>query len=283
MGAADVVPGVSGGTIAFITGIYQQLLNSIKAFNLAFFRSLFSGHFREALAGIPWGFLLPLLLGIATSIFSLAQVVLYLLHTHPVAVWSFFLGLVLASVILLVRSIVRLSRPALLICALGAIFAWWLTGLTPMQTTSSLWSVFGSAFVAICAMILPGISGAFVLVLLGKYQYILQAVADFNLTVLSVFALGCICGLLSFARVLSASFRLFPNATMAALAGLMLGSLRAVWPWKSGTSLALPPVWDSSVLLALGCCLAGIAIPLLINTLAQYLQRRAWVKLVEPN
>ncbi len=272
MGAADVVPGVSGGTIAFITGIYPRLLNAIRAFDGHFAKLLLKGRFREAMARIPWSFLLPLVAGIGCSIFSLAKLVIYLLHQHAISVWSFFFGLILASIALLlldVRARKIRSRAFWPMLAFGALCAWWLSGGNSNTLANpGLLLYFAAAFVAICAMILPGISGAFILVLLGMYPHVMRAVADFNLPVLVVFALGCVCGLLCFARVLSWLFNNVPIGTLAFLIGLMAGSLRAVWPWKDGVWPALPPALDSGVALAALCCLAGIALPLAIQFFA---------------
>lgn len=270
MGAADVVPGVSGGTIAFITGIYQKLLDGIQAFNLHFFRRFLTGHFREALSLVPLKFLIPLASGIAVSIFSLAKLVLYLLHEHPVVIWSFFFGLILASIVLLLREMrasENMGASAWIAMVVGAIFAWWLTGANPVSTSNNLPTLFFCAFIAICAMILPGISGAFVLVLLGQYQNILTAVTTFNFSVLAVFAAGCVCGLLCFARVLNACLARFHAQTLALLIGVMAGSLRTVWPWKDGTFPALPSSFGSETTTAAICCLVGIILPIVISRL----------------
>lgn len=282
MGAADVVPGVSGGTIAFISGIYQKLLDAIRSFNLTFLRALFSGRFRAALAGIPWTFLVPLLAGIGCSIFSLSRLVLHLLATCPVVIWSFFFGLILASIALLglnIRNEMRRDerfRVASPVAALSGIcFAWWLSGAQAVSMGHSLPLMFLMGFVAICAMILPGISGAFILVLLGQYQYILTAVATLRWSVLFVFAVGCACGLLSFARALNLCLARFPAPTLALLTGIMAGSLRTVWPWKNGAFPAPPPAMDMSLLVAAACCAVGALLPLTLHTLSGRLIRNA--------
>ncbi len=267
MGAADVVPGVSGGTIAFITGIYDKLLNGIKAFNGTFFRLLLTGRWKEALAGIPWSFLLPLLLGIGTSIFSLAKLTLYLLHTWPEALWAFFFGLIISSILLMTRG-QHMPGINVLLLLLGAVGAWFVTGAEAMTASHDLPYIFVAGFIALCAMILPGISGSFMLVIMGQYAYILSAVVHLDLPVLLTFIAGGICGLMSFSRVLSACFRRYPFQTNAVLIGFMAGSLRTVWPWHDGTMPALPPAIDGTLLLAAVTCAGGIALPLLVQYVA---------------
>ncbi len=267
MGAADVVPGVSGGTIAFITGIYDQLLNGIKSFNAAFFRLFFTGRWKEACAGIPWGFLLPLLLGIGTSIFSLARLTLYLLHAWPQALWAFFFGLIISSILLMTQGR-RMPASSLVLLAAGAVAAWFVTGAEAMTASHELPRIFIAGFIALCAMILPGISGSFMLVVMGQYAYILSAVVHLDMAVLLTFIAGGLCGLMSFSRVLSACFHLYPSQTNAVLIGFMAGSLRTVWPWHEGTMPAMPPAMDGMVLLAAVTCIIGIALPLLIQHLA---------------
>ena len=267
MGAADVVPGVSGGTIAFITGIYDKLLNGIKAFNATFFRLFFSGRWKEALVLIPWGFLLPLLAGIITSIFSLARLTLHLLHTWPEALWAFFFGLIISSILLMTRGL-RMPAVNVALLILGALFAWFLTGAEAMVAEHTLPHIFLAGFIALCAMILPGISGSFMLVIMGQYAYILSAVVHLDLPVLLTFIAGGLCGLMSFSRVLSACFRRYPSQTSAALIGVMAGSLRTVWPWHDGTLPAFPPALDGMVFIAAMTCAAGVALPLIIQHIA---------------
>lgn len=274
MGAADVVPGVSGGTIAFITGIYQKLLDAIQAFDPVFFRLFFTGHFRQALERIPWSFLLPLMAGIGCSIFSLAKLVLYLLQAHPVVIWSFFFGLIIASIVMLFRDLRHKGPSVWAAFVAGALFAWWLTGAEAVHMAQTPIMLFLAGFIAICAMILPGISGAFILVLLGQYQYVLTAVTTLNLPVLAVFAAGCICGLLIFARVLNYCLRRFHTDTLALLIGVMAGSLRTVWPWKEAGFPALPPAVDGMLAVAALCGFAGVCLPLILDALPGWLRSR---------
>ncbi len=232
MGAADIVPGVSGGTIAFITGIYDTLLGSIHAVDARFVRLLLRLDIRGAWQHVNGTFLVCLLAGIATSVVSLARLIAWLLETHPVPLWAFFFGLILASALVLVRH-VRGWTPARGLClaAGGAIAAF--IALSPVVDLHiGLPGVFVAGFLAICAMILPGISGSFILVLLGMYGTVLTAVKGLDLGFLAVFAVGAVSGLLCFSRLLYWLLHRFHEATMALLTGFLFGSLLVVWPWK---------------------------------------------------
>lgn len=231
MGAADVVPGVSGGTVAFITGIYDELLRSIGAVPNAI-PALLKGRIAEAWRTANASFLLVLFAGILTSVLSLAKLISYLLEQHPIPVWSFFFGLILVSVHVVGREIRRRKLSRLISLCLGIGFAYWITVASPLQWNTSSVSLFFAGAIAICAMILPGISGSFILVLLGLYPVILGAVKAMDLGVMLTFGAGCLVGLLSFARVLSWVLRRWRDLTLAFLTGLMLGSLNKVWPWK---------------------------------------------------
>lgn len=232
MGAADVVPGVSGGTIAFIVGIYDELINSIKSVNLHSLKLLFAGKVSAFWKAINGNFLFFLFLGIAISVFSLARLITYLLVNEPVLVWAFFFGLVLASTWFVSKDIKEWNWKTVVGFLAGAVVAYYITVATPAHTPESLLFIFFCGAIAICAMILPGISGSFILVLLGKYFYIMEAVKTLNLVVLGLFAAGCILGITSFSHVLSYALRHFRNITLAVLSGFMLGSLNKVWPWK---------------------------------------------------
>ena len=232
MGAADVVPGVSGGTIAFIVGIYDELIDSIKGINVHAFRLLCKGQLKAFWKAINGNFLSSLLLGIGISVFSLAKLITYLLETEPVLVWSFFFGLVLASTWFVSKDIKEWNWKTILGFLAGAVVAFYITVATPTETPTNLLFIFFCGAIAICAMILPGISGSFILVLLGKYFYIMEAVETLDLVVLGIFALGCFLGITSFSHVLSYALKKFRNVTLAVLSGFMLGSLNKVWPWK---------------------------------------------------
>jgi putative membrane protein len=231
MGAADVVPGVSGGTVAFITGIYDELLRSIASIPAAAMM-LLRGRVRDAWQAANASFLLVLLLGIMTSVLSLARLITYLLAEHPIPVWSFFFGLILVSAHLVAREIQRWNWSRALSFALGGGFAYWITVASPVQLGSDPFSLFIAGAIAICAMILPGISGSFILVLLGLYSVVLGAVKGFDLALLAVFAAGCLVGLVSFASLLRWLLVRWRDLSLAFLTGLMLGSLNKIWPWK---------------------------------------------------
>lgn len=232
MGAADVVPGVSGGTIAFIVGIYDELIDSIKSINLNSLKLFFTGKFREFFISINAGFLLSVLLGIGISVFSLAKIITWLLTDHPILVWSFFFGLVLASTWFVSKDIKERSWKTLLSFVAGVGIAYYITVATPAETPTNLLFIFFCGAIAICAMILPGISGSFILVLLGKYFFVMDAVKSLDLLIIAVFGAGACVGITSFSRVLSYALKHFRNITLSVLTGFMLGSLNKVWPWK---------------------------------------------------
>ena len=232
MGAADVVPGVSGGTIAFIAGIYDELINSIKSINMHSLKLLFTGKIAAFWKAVNGNFLFALLLGIAISVFSLAKLITYLLLNEPVLVWSFFFGLVLASTWFVTKDIKGWNWKTVAGFVGGAVIAYYITVATPAESSTNLMFIFLCGAIAICAMILPGISGSFILVLLGKYFYVMEAVKTLDLVVLGVFAFGAALGITSFSRVLSYALKNFRNITLSVLSGFMLGSLNKVWPWK---------------------------------------------------
>lgn len=232
MGAADVVPGVSGGTIAFIVGIYDELIDSIKSINATSIKLFFSGRFAECWKQVNGGFLLSILLGVGISVFSLAKAITWLLVEHPVLVWAFFFGLVLASTWFVAKDIKEWNWKTVLGFVVGTVLAYFITVATPAETPSNLLFIFLCGAIAICAMILPGISGSFILVLLGKYFYVMDAVKSLKVSVLIVFAAGCLIGITSFSRLLSYALKHVRNITLAVLSGFMLGSLNKVWPWK---------------------------------------------------
>lgn len=232
MGAADVVPGVSGGTIAFITGIYEELIMSLKSINLDALKSLLKLKFGIFWKKINGNFLLAVFGGVLLSVFSLAKLLKWLMTNHPVLIWAFFFGLIIASAIVVIRKIQSWNIARLIGLMAGTVLMFFITRFTPAQTTDAYWYIFITGAIAICAMVLPGISGAFILLILGKYQYILSAVSDLNILVLLVFGLGIITGLLSFANLLSWLFKKYHDLTISVLAGFIIGSLNKIWPWK---------------------------------------------------
>ena len=232
MGAADVVPGVSGGTIAFIVGFYDELINSIKSINGASLKLLFTGKIAAFWKAITATCLLSILLGIGISVFSLAKLITWLLLTHPILVWAFFFGLVLASTWFVSKDIKEWNWKTIVSFVVGTAIAYYITVATPTETPTHPLFIFLCGVIAICAMILPGISGSFILVLLGKYFYIMEAVKSLQLFTLLIFAAGALIGITSFSRVLSFALARFRNITLSVLTGFMLGSLNKVWPWK---------------------------------------------------
>ena len=267
MGAADVVPGVSGGTMAFILGIYEELINSIKnLLNPDATRLLLRFKIKQALAILPWPFLAAVGIGILVAIFSLAPYLEWMLKNEPELLWAFFFGLVAASIFTVSSRVGRWGARTISGVILGAVAAYIIVGLVPAQTPDAAWFLFLSGFIAICAMILPGISGSFILVLLGKYEAILAAVNNRDFVTLILVAAGAAVGIVSFAQVLSWLFKRYHDVTVAVLIRLMAGSLRKIWPWKMDLEVALdrhgepipvnqinvlPPAWSGDVTLAI--------------------------------
>ncbi len=283
MGASDVVPGVSGGTMAFILGIYEELIEAIKSFDLKGLRLLLSLKFGPCLDRISWKFLLALGTGILTAIFTLAKLLSWLLENEPVLIWSFFLGLILASVLSVSRRIQRWGPGTWLCLAGGGLGTYFLVGLVPVATPNDPWFVFLSGALAICAMILPGISGSFILVLLGKYHYVLEAVNQRDFLVLALVGAGACAGLASFSRLLGWLLRHYHDLMVAGLTGLMVGSLRKVWPWKENLETlvdghgrviplvqanVLPGQWSGEVLAALCLAASGFLVVFILDRLS---------------
>lgn len=230
MGSADIVPGVSGGTIALITGIYERLINAISRINFSFVKPLLKGNlsdFKEKLIEeIDFELFIPLLLGIGVAFITLAKVISYLLDTHTAYTFSFFLGLILASAYILYTKLDDLNLKLIIITAIGIILSYIFVGLNPIATNHSLIVIFISGLIAICAMILPGISGSFLLLLLGQYQYMLNSLNSRNLVEIFVFCIGALIGILGFSKLLNYLLEKYESATMAFLIGIMLGTLR---------------------------------------------------------
>lgn len=232
MGAADVVPGVSGGTIAFISGIYEELISSINNINFSLFKTLFNKGFSAAWKQLNGNFLLALLIGIGMSVLSLVKLLEWLLHNEPVLLWAFFFGLVLASIIFVAKQITKWNTGSILILLIGAFIAYFITTLPTMGSNDSSTFLFLAGALAICAMILPGISGAFILVLLGAYEPVLEAINNRDIKTIAIIGAGAIVGLLSFSKILKWLFKNYHNLTLALLTGFIIGSLNKIWPWK---------------------------------------------------
>ncbi len=254
MGAADTVPGVSGGTVAFITGIYEELIHSINTIDVEAFQLLIKFRIADFWNKINGNFLAALLSGILVSLLSLARLMTYLLDKHPILLWSFFFGLILVSSPLILRTIHKWTVGSVITFIAGIAIAYFVTIVSPAETPTGYAFIFFCGAIAICAMILPGISGAFILLLLGKYEFMINALIEFNIPVIVVFILGCILGLLGFSRFLNWILTHYRFPTLALLAGFMIGSLNKVWPWKEVISYRLNhagdqiPAFDKSIL-----------------------------------
>lgn len=232
MGAADVVPGVSGGTIAFITGVYDTLLESIRRINPTLIRYWKQNGFAATLKYINLTFLISLLAGILTSVATLAKLISWLLEVHPIPIWSFFFGLILVSVLHIAKQINK-NNPVLLIgLFFGIAVAYSITVLQPLHLTATPTHIIFAGAIAICAMILPGISGSFILLMMGMYATILSAVKNGDIATLGLFAGGCVIGLLTFSHILSWLLKNARDFTLTTLTGLMIGTLPKIWPWK---------------------------------------------------
>lgn len=285
MGAADVVPGVSGGTMAFIMGVYAQLIEAIRSFDLDLVKRLLRFDIRGALDQVPWRFLLALGSGIGLSILTLAHLVSWLLENQRPLLYSLFFGLVLASIVAVARD-VRWSPTTVLGLVVGTALAFWLVGRVPVAMPNDPLTLFLSGSVAICAMILPGISGSFILLILGQYAYVLEAVKALDVIALLPLAAGCVVGILGFARVLSWLFVHYEQLTITLLVGLMIGSLRKIWPFKETVETMidrhgqevpkvehnlLPDPAAAETWFALGLCVAGFLIIRLLDLLRRRL------------
>lgn len=232
MGIAELVPGVSGGTIAFVAGIYEEFINSINNVNLSTFKTLKKDGFKAFWKQLNGYFLLALFGGMLISIVTFSSFLKWLLEFHPIAIWSFFFGLVVASVIFVGKEIKKWTALSIILLIVSAVIAYYITTLPPSPNADSLPYLFMSGAIAICAMILPGISGSFILVLLGSYKTVIDALDEKDFKVLITVALGCLFGLLSFARLLKWLFNNHKNITLAVLTGFIVGSLNKIWPWK---------------------------------------------------
>ncbi len=238
VGVANIIPGVSGGTIALITGIFERLINAIKAFDLTAAKLIFTGKWKAFAEKTDFYFLFTLFIGIALAIIALARVFDFLFRDYPVYIWSYFFGLVLASVYFVAKTIDRWNFVVILMFVLGTVFAIFVSLINPAAENSNFWYLFLCGIVAICSMILPGLSGSFVLILMGNYELVaIQAINNREFSILLPVALGAIIGLIAFSHLLSWVFKRFKNPTIAVLTGFILGSLNVLWPWKTAEYL----------------------------------------------
>jgi putative membrane protein len=284
MGMADIVPGVSGGTIALITGVYDNLIKSISSINKDFFKLVLSFKIKEALNHLNISFLLPLLLGIALAFITMSRVMHYFMNEYSIYTWSLFFGLILASILFIGKTIQNLkSFNSLALICVGTIIGYAIVSLVPVDTPNSLPMVFLSGSIAICAMILPGISGSFILLILGKYLYMTSALknpmVDGNIFLILTFMGGCLVGILAFSKVLNHLLKNFHNQTMCILLGFMIGSMKKIWPWKEiietkivrGKThilkdvVVMPSEINSEVIIALALMIFGILLVLSIE------------------
>jgi putative membrane protein len=239
MGAADAVPGVSGGTIAFISGIYEELITTISNIDINLLKTIPKEGFAVFWSKLNGNFLVALLCGIIVSFVTFMQLAKYLIENQPVLIWSFFFGLIIASIYFIGKQIKKWNLPVIISLILGAAVAFYISTLPPLSSNSSSWFLLFAGAIAICAMILPGISGSFILLILGAYKTLSDAIHDLDFKKIALFAVGAVVGLLSFSRVLKWLFKNYHNSTLAVLTGFIFGSLNKVWPWK-----ITERVWD---------------------------------------
>lgn len=287
MGAANVVPGVSGGTIAFITGIYERLVGAINNFDGQAVKMLLGGRLKELWKHIDGNFLLAIMLGVVIATFSLAKLMLILLGSYAIQTWAFFFGLIIASSVIILKDIKGWKPADVIWMLLGGALGVGVCLLTPMESPNSLWYIFLCGAASICAMILPGLSGSFVLLVMGKYEYIMGAISGVlhldahSIVVLIVFAIGCVAGILAFAKLLHYLLEKWNRQTIILLSGFVLGSLVKVWPWhganelpvlpSSYASLNSDPILGSAanphITAAILCCIAGAALVMALEYL----------------
>jgi putative membrane protein len=283
MGAADIVPGVSGGTIAFITGIYERLIMAIKSVNARFATSLLRLDVKSALTEVHLRFLAPLLAGLIAALMGVSRIMHHLLVNHPVEIWSLFFGLIAASVWVVGRKVDRWNPSAVSALAAGAAAGYLIVGMIPVSTPEEAWFIFLCGAIAICAMILPGVSGAFLLLLLGKYEYVTGALKNpfdpEGMLTIAVFTAGCAVGIVGFSRLLSYLLSRRHGLTVALLTGFMIGGLRKVWPWKEVMETrvirgkeyvlqernVLPDAFGSELFAPLALMAAGLVLVLLLD------------------
>lgn len=247
MGAADVIPGVSGGTIAFMTGIYEELVSSINSINGTAVKLFFTGKFRQFWKHINGNFLISLIAGILISIFSLAKLMQYLLNYQPIQTWAFFFGLIVASSIFILKGVKGWKMKDFIMLAFGVVLGVVVCTLSPTETPDGLWFIFLCGAIAICAMILPGISGSFILLVLGKYEYMMSRIANIvsgtgtglDFLAVIVFAVGAVTGIIAFSKFLHWLLQRYHRETLLVMAGFIIGSLVKVWPWSDKATLVM--------------------------------------------
>jgi len=292
MGAANVIPGVSGGTIALITGIFERLILAIKSFDAVAIKLFFTGKIKDFIKHTDLYFLISVFFGMIVSVVSLAKLLEFLFAAYPVFVWSFFFGLILASVYYVGKTIEKWKISVIITFIIGAAFAVLISMLNPATQNDSFWYLIICGVVAICSMILPGLSGSFVLILLGNYELVMiQAVSNFDFHILIPVAIGAVVGLIAFSHILSWIFKKYKDQTIAILTGFILGSLSILWPWKDaiykidvngdyilnkgeriiqGYSKFLPESFTNEVIIAILLMIIGIISIAVIEKLANH-------------
>jgi len=290
MGAANVIPGVSGGTIALITGVFERLINAIKSFNIVAIRLLFKGKIKELIKHIDLWFLIAVFSGMVISIISIAKVLKYLLESYPVFIWSFFFGLILASVYYVGKTIQKVNFGVVLFFIIGTALAVSISVMDPAPQNDSFFYLVICGVVAICSMILPGLSGSFVLILMGNYELVMiDAVNNADIGTLIPVIIGAIVGLIAFSHLLSWIYKKYKDQTISILTGFILGSLGILWPWKNeiyrldefgdylmkngemitqGYSRYIPDSFNTEVIIAILLMLSGIIVISLIEKIA---------------
>ncbi len=290
MGAADIVPGVSGGTVAFITGIYERLLHALKNFLPSLFGFIKHKTPKRFLEESDCIFLVTLFSGILISVISLAKLISFMMVQYPIPLWSGFFGLILASIFIVARDVNKWTFSLVIALLLAGLLAWSITQVSPASLEKNAVTIFISGVLAICAMVLPGISGSFILVILGSYAWILEAIKEFEWSTLGLFCAGCLVGLLSIANVLSWAFDKYKSLTLSVLIGFMLGAMPKIWPWKEVLSyressqgelvpLTESPIMpstyelmsgaDSQVILASGCVILSVVLVCVLSSFAK--------------
>lgn len=284
MGIADVIPGISGGTIAFMLEIYEDLIKAIRSLDMEFVKFMLRGKFKEASKSVAWRFLGALLSGIACAILLFSKVVSWLMVHYPVFLNAFFFGLIMATVPIIAKVMKKWDAIKLSALVLSSIGTFYFVQMVPVKTPDTWWFIFFSGALAICAMILPGISGAFILLLLGKYQYMLNAIHERQIVTILIFLCGIVVGILSFVRVLEWLFRRYHDMTIAILTGFVIGSLNKIWPWKkvlqsmvtdSGKVIViqdvntLPPAIDGNFFMVILLACIGFVVAYLLHAIPQ--------------
>lgn len=277
MGAADVIPGVSGGTIAFLTGIYSELIESIRSIDLTAIKLLFTGKIGAFWKKINGNFLISVVLGILISFFSLAKLMTYLMVYHPIPLWAFFFGLIVSSAIFILRDIKKWKISNVLSLVAGMAIGATICLVSPSETPDSLWFIFICGAVAVCAMILPGISGSFILLLLGKYAYMLDALSAIKIIPIIVFAVGAVVGIVGFSHLLSWLLKKFYTVAICLLSGFMIGSLIKVWPWQTTieAGVSRPAVPSLDIPEAIIFFIIGVSLVFIIELIAKKMKAAA--------